>query len=621
MSASAKAGSARLSWRAGLVVLAVFAFTLVLIGGLLNRPGMAGTPFFDPDEFMRAVRVVILHTTQAWFDPVIPTINPPTGLIQHWTRLLDLFVLVGAWPISLVTDFQTAIQAWSVVLPPLMYAGTLLLFIWLVNGLAGRTAAIFSVPLFLMQTTVMEQFVPGRIDHHGFLIAAFIAILALASRIISRPYSFGLCVAAGAVMALDLWMTVEAVLHSAAVLAAFGLLWYAGRPSAARSAATISISAMIFTFIFLLIERGSAAFSDGYNEIDKISFFYVALFLIASGAFLGAARLETVIPSFRLFTAFLARSSYGIACLAVSVAFVYAFQPQVLHGGINNADPLYLSLRVSHLGELAAAAPRPSQVGAIVFLAQTAKYLLPTMLAIPCLAFLVLFPGRSTRRPWIIFATTFLFLLFLFPVPLKMVPFFNLTAIAVLAATFRRLIPDTAGVSFVHAMMAGLTAAILVTATHTIIPENDARTAAATTAVTDKSQTCYVDPVISYLRSASTHPDTTIMTIPDLGPVILYKTSHSVLSIPNHRKQTGFTATYKTFNASSDGEAFNLITANSVGMILMCQVEELARIEAFDKGESTFAGRLVAGKLPSWLREIDIPETRGTAIHLYAVLP
>src|SRR5436853_4529318 len=66
----------------------------VLLGLVLTWPRILAVwqtgAFFDSDDAMRIVQVRDLMAGQGWFDLTAQRINPPKGLLLHWSRVVDV---------------------------------------------------------------------------------------------------------------------------------------------------------------------------------------------------------------------------------------------------------------------------------------------------------------------------------------------------------------------------------------------------------------------------------------------------------------------------------------------------------------------------------------------------
>ncbi len=76
--------------------------------------------FGDTDDALRMVQVRDLLAGQGWFDLTIYRLNPPDGLFNHWSRIVDvpLLLLLKAFGLFLAPDL--AERAARLVFPALM---------------------------------------------------------------------------------------------------------------------------------------------------------------------------------------------------------------------------------------------------------------------------------------------------------------------------------------------------------------------------------------------------------------------------------------------------------------------------------------------------------------------
>ena len=108
----------------------------------------------------------------------------------------------------------------------------------------------------------------------------------------------------------------------------------------------------------------------------------------------------------------------------------------------------------------------------------------------------------------------------------------------------------------------------------------------------------------------------------DYGPEILYRTGHAVLSIPNHRPQPGFVATWRILSAADPAAARAELERYRVDWILLCP--NSAERETFAPGVRAgwnLYRALVAGELPAWVRALPLPAEVAGRVHLFAVVP
>lgn len=137
----------------------------------------------DTDDNMRMMQVRGLLAGQDWYDLRQYRLSPPGGLDIHWSRLVDL-------PIAgLILIFQPFVgtamaERLAAGIAPLFPLGVTMLAM---GAAARRLIAPAAWPLAILIlmgcTATMAQYVPLRIDHHGWQLA----FLALAVMGIADP--------------------------------------------------------------------------------------------------------------------------------------------------------------------------------------------------------------------------------------------------------------------------------------------------------------------------------------------------------------------------------------------------------------------------------------------------
>ena len=115
------------------------------------------------------------------------------------------------------------------------------------------------------------------------------------------------------------------------------------------------------------------------------------------------------------------------------------------------------------------------------------------------------------------------------------------------------------------------------------------------------------DPLllIELVESSSAEVGDLLVVMTDYGPRMLFETELNVLSIPNHRYQPGFRATYEIMNAKGEEEQRRLLAEFDVEYMAICPSE--AEAEFFDTGRESLRQQLIDGARPLWLTEILLP--------------
>jgi hypothetical protein len=132
---------------------------------------------------------------------------------------------------------------------------------------------------------------------------------------------------------------------------------------------------------------------------------------------------------------------------------------------------------------------------------------------------------------------------------------------------------------------------------------------------------CPLDRLAPVLNRAASAPRT-LLAYADYGSELLYRTPHRVLSIPNHRPQPGFAATYRILTATDETPARAELTRFGVDWILLCpSATERALFAVPGAARPTLYQRLVDGDAPPWLRPLPLERDLAAAARLFEVVP
>ncbi len=137
----------------------------------------------DTDDNMRMMQVRGLLAGQDWYDLRQYRLSPPGGLDIHWSRLVDLPI---AGLILLLQPFVGTAMAERLaagIAPLFPLAVTMLAMGAAARRLIAPAAWPLAILILMGCTATMAQYVPLRIDHHGWQLA----FLALAVMGIADP--------------------------------------------------------------------------------------------------------------------------------------------------------------------------------------------------------------------------------------------------------------------------------------------------------------------------------------------------------------------------------------------------------------------------------------------------
>jgi hypothetical protein len=592
----------------------------------------------DPDGYMRLNRVLWLHDSGAWFDSRFWRINPPEGHVQHWTRPLDAVLLLGAWMFEPLLGFRAGLHLWGILVSPVCLALTVVALAWAIAPVLDRDSRMFACLAFLMQPTIMAYSSVGRPDHHSLLLLLFVVLLGLTFRLLNDPFDHRSAKLAGATAALSLWISLESLTFVGCSLAVLGLYWLLGDGSLGHKNRSYLSSLTIYLGLALLIERGP---QDLFAiENDRLSVLHVVPFLLITAFWALAVRVEQPDDRWHYRVARLAIYSRrpfarpepprprwlgivsrgvlaGCAVAGIGLAMV-TLLPELRQGPLGQIDPLYNELRLQRIVEIQPLVS-PERLAAGQF-GQIANRVIQVIgiafLAIPFLALLIIRPEATGHRVWVCIALSLAVFLPLAAYQLRWSSYTQVLLVlpysafvAWLLARITRRVPPTR-LQFVRPMIL-VGALFWPVGVAQLLPQQEIVTA---------NEACPIDrasPLLNQLGRSGT-----ILALADYGPELLYRTEHRVLSIPNHRPQPGFGATYRALTASDEQAAWAEITAHDVDWILLCpSIVERSMFLDERATEDTLYRRLIDGTGPAWLRQVTLNDELHDQIRLYEVDP
>jgi hypothetical protein len=593
------------------------AIAAALIGaGLLALPRALAVwnagEFFDSDDAMRAVQLRDLLAGQGWFDLTAHRVDPPAGLLMHWTRIVDVPLAALDLFFRLFLAPEMAERATRLVFPFACLAALFALAARAARVLEGEpegsrskgramdrepsgslysAAAILAIGLVFLSAPSLGQFAPGRIDHHAPQIVLLMATLLFFARGLD-PATPRAMLGAAAAMALSVAISLENLPFFIAPLAAAASLLVVEGARARARVACFALGLMIFfPACFVMVVAPSRY---GVLACDAFSAVHLMAFLIGAA---GLGALAIAAP--RLAT--LRGRALGVALIgAAALASVLLTAPACLGNPLGGLDPLLRALWLSHVTEakpLAAFADDPAT------LAATALPVLLGLAAALCLAWRARGVARwrwaatSVAIAFGLAAALWQIRVFSSVTPLAMVAL----ACAVAAAT-RPL-----GYSPLLRSLAASVAALAVSPLGLALALQSDRDEAPRAS----KRACLEAAAFSPLADLA--PGRVVAPI-DMGAHLLAFTPHSVFAAPYHRNNRGDRLAVDAFLAPPE-EAERLLRAAGADLVLWCGGGETA---AALEARAGLAAALARGEAPSWLTEIS---SRETPIRVFALRP
>ncbi len=278
--------------------------------------------FFDTDDAMRLVQVRAWLDGQGWFDLVAHRLDPPAGLLMHWSRIVDVPVAALIRFFELFTGIDASERLARIAFPLLMQLALVAVAVALGQVLAGRRALIASMILVVLTGFNYEQFPPGRIDHHAPQIVLLVGMTAAILSALSPGRAWHAAPAA-LCLVLSLSISLENLPFAAVIVAVLPLVWI-GQGRATRAALLwfaggLAVSAPLLFAATISPQRYGSAVCDAYSVAHLAG-------LVAGAAGLAAlAALTDRLPTASWRALALALVGAGVA------GFLLAAYPACLH--------------------------------------------------------------------------------------------------------------------------------------------------------------------------------------------------------------------------------------------------------------------------------------------------
>lgn len=581
-------------WFAAVLMLTYLGFQLADGSGLVR----------SPDDAMRLVQVRDLLGGQSWFDPAQYRLDPPEGVVMHWSRLIDAPIAALIWVASLVTDRDMAVWIAAFVWPLTVLLGLIWVTARLSVRLGGRRTLIASLILPLLSVPLLFEFLPGRFDHHGVQIVLTLLLVLLIQH---QDQNQRCALLAGTVASVMLAVGMEALPFVGAAALLYAGFWVRSgvRAAAGLYGFSVGLAGGTVGLFFLTISPDRYAVA----ACDALSVTYVAAAIIGAGISLLLASLSERLPAtgHRFAAALLAAG--GGAWLLGSLF------PGCLAGPYSALDPRLASLWIEGIQEVASV----FEIGAREPYLLLQYYLIPAA-GLAAVCFAVLRQKGAERKDWLIlaaFLVTAVLVALLqvrgakFAIALAMPAGAWLITLGLAKSgsgqqrrPFGKWACGLAGLVFFTGIFHNVAAQSI--ASHWPQPSAVAAAKASRKAV----RTCMRQEALTVLNKL---PAGVMVAPVDLGAHILLHTKHSVLGAPYHRNQRGLLDTIDGFNAPLD-VAYRRLRQRGVSYVLHCPGVRLAPANGVT-AHNALGLHLAAGTPPAWLRPV--PLEGETPLKLY----
>jgi len=557
--------------------------------------GTFGLNSVSTDDAMRLVEVRDFLAGQNWFDLTQYRLNPPNGVVTHWSRLVDLplalLIKVNATLLPAAVAERIAIMVWPTALLFVFFAGIMRLARDLAGDTASRVALIFAV----LMAPVLQHFRSGSIHHHNIQIVLMIWSLALFVRMPSRPRDGA---AAGILCALSVAIGQEMVPAVAVLAVIVGLRWVVEGDQCGRT--TVAYAVALAAGAIALAAATITPANYLTVHCDAISIAQVGV--LGLGGF-GLAVLATL-PRLNSIARRLAAAGGLAVLLALFVEFV---APQCLGDPYAQLDPRLASQWLSSVSEARNLSSMmrdlPQQV--------------PAYFGIP-LAALILGTIRSLRENgqrrwnWIACTASQAALILVSIWELRGTGGANALGAALVPAALLQMLATPEGrASYFGIPRPALIVMLFLNPVALLALGSGAAHAVSATAVT--TQRILKSGDAGTCQRASDYaplvllPRGRMLAFIDSGPFILMESEHSVLAAPYHRNQPGNIAMLDMFLSTPDDAKIQM-TAHGIDYIAFCPGAP-ERYDYAAGAPTGLAAALSRNEVPDFLERIPLAAT------------
>ncbi|MDF0542619.1 hypothetical protein PX699_09720 [Sphingobium sp. H39-3-25] len=544
--------------------------------------GLRHMAFHDPDDAMRLQQVRDLIAGQGWFDVSQHRVNPPVGGPMHWSRIVDMPI---AAIILLTRPLLGAASAeWlaCVAVPLLLLLALCLALHRFARHVAGEGPALLAVGLLVTAPSILIQFTPLRIDHHGWQI--LMAALALCGLFDRAPRRGG--IVAGLAMATWLQISSEGLPY-AAMMAGLLVLAHLARPQEGPRLHGYAGTLAAASLVLLLCGRGWSA--GLHSHCDSLSPVYL-LPLIAFALALFAGRMVVPVPGL------IARLAVPAVGGALACLVFLSIGRQCLAGPFETLDPL--AYRLWYLQVLEG---RPVWEQALPL---RGVLILPSLIGlVATLAAIRAAPDRDARDRWIAMTLLLAGATLISVMVMRAMTVAHLFALPGIAWMLMMLTARIQRFACAPARVVAMVLLVLLT------PVGIASLWIALVSPPLKAEAPKPDcTAAASIAPLAALPRGVMLAPLDIGPAILIGTPHSVVGTAHHRNAAGISTVIRVFTAPPERARAAMAGVNGrhgPDYLLVCP--GLNELGGYAKAEPKgLAATLAKGDVPSWLVPVPV---------------
>ena len=592
-----------------------FGICILLVLVLLYISGMSPVKmgeFADSDCYMHLIRVTDLYNTGRWYDPVIFKANAPYGHSMHWSKPFDILLLIGAVPMTLLTDFETALFWWAVVVSAILLVASFIAIPWATEPvLRDKDGPFLAGFVFIVQLSVLSLCQAGRPDHHSLLLFIFLLSIGFTLRMIQRPYKAFICYLAGAVSGLAMWVSLESIVPTCTITGILGLLWVLKNDDFSAKSLHYCIALLVVMGLSILIEKPWNSIT--ILEYDRTSMVHWSIFSFVTVFWVIILMFGRYTGLFKRVICRLGFAVVGAAAIAVAPIFCF---PKFYGEPYPDMDPRVFSIFFSKVDEIR---PLLSKSGSLAIAVQLIG---PAVVCIPFLVYQLFRKDRDQERQvWIYVSLSFAIFL-LTSLYQAQWSFYLQILLCIPMASLMVLMRQWGPKMGVWRKLKNNLILLVFCAVPLILGLLTSRTIRRGDS-TGSWQDISIVKLCKYLNEEGKQREQSfrILTHIDFGPEILYRTQHEVIATPYHiRNGQGMLDTYDIMMANTDDEALKIIQKRGIDSIVLCPRSSESSLYSKIGDATTFYQRLCDGVVPIWLRKVELPSDLASSFLLFKTI-
>ncbi len=569
----------------------------------------------DTDSYMRVLRIMDLYNGGGWYDTMTDRLGAPEGLSLHWTRPVDILILLPALLAHVFgAPVDRAVYWVGASFSSICHIGACFAAAWAAKPLWQSPGHRFAALILMTNAAAFGYGIFGRADHHTLLLLLTALMLGCMLRAalggISTAEQRRWAALGGLYAGCGVWVSPEMMVPIVPIIATLGLFWLDAPLDRKRMpdteirdwagpGAAFSLAMAAVILVAIPIEQPPAHWLN--PEYDKVSIPYLVLPLIWAAVFLPAQRVRGGV---------LLRSLAGAVLAVLGFGLLLFLFPQLLLGPLS-VEPRLKTDFLDTVQEM-----RPIWPTSIDRLRSFLPLAGQSVTAIVLLPFAFRIWGSGKRWSALLLTMAFGFMLIgaLLHARLgvELAP-----AVAVICAGFFALAekkmvgrPRRLRTPFLVLVAIWLTCAPLLSVL--LLP-----------AVPD-GPGCPTGLLADWLNSARPGivpgaSDAPIIMTDDISyaPELAFRTPYRFVAGPYHRNPQAIFDTIDTMRDESGETARAILEKRQVSLVIRCVDTVVPRLHEPD--HFNLYGDLGRGKPPSWLTRLTLPPDLSPHYRIYEV--